>query len=224
MSTYCRARDRHAVEGDALGDPLQVRAGVAPGARADPGEQRVDHAGDRALAVGAGDVDDRVRALRVAEHLDERADAVERRRDAGLGPAVVELGLDGAQLGERLGVVLDPRGRVVGRAGDDLPAQGVGERPAARSGAGVVGPPAIASSWASSSASPSPAASLSAETEPHRSELVITLDLRLQTDIFFFFFFFKKKKKPRSAQIPARNAGRPAASRASRMNGAAVDA
>ena len=59
------------------------------------------------LAVGAGQVDDRVGLLRVAEQVGERLDAVERRVELGLGPAREQGALD---LGVGLGVG-QPRGR-----------------------------------------------------------------------------------------------------------------
>ena len=58
---------RHAVEADALGHRLQVRAGEAPRAQIEGAQQRVDHAARRGLAVGAGEMDDRVGALRIAQ-------------------------------------------------------------------------------------------------------------------------------------------------------------
>ena len=61
--------DRLAVAGDALVDPLEVRAGV--GADGEPlGHQQAgDHLRRRALAVGAGDVDHRGGVLRIAHRL-----------------------------------------------------------------------------------------------------------------------------------------------------------
>jgi hypothetical protein len=56
--------DRLSVDCDALDRRLQMRAGGASGAPLQRGQQRVDHPGHRCFAVGAGDVDRRVAALR----------------------------------------------------------------------------------------------------------------------------------------------------------------
>ena len=55
--------DPFAVDADALGEVDQMRAGVATGAQAKRPQQRVDHDGGAALAVGAGDLDHGVGAL-----------------------------------------------------------------------------------------------------------------------------------------------------------------
>ena len=81
--------DRLAVAADALGDRLEVGAGVGADGEAVGPEQGGDHPGGGALAVGPGDVDDRCGGLRVAEHLHEPAHALERQPvdDAGRGSA-----------------------------------------------------------------------------------------------------------------------------------------
>jgi hypothetical protein len=58
-----RGGDRLAVDGDALHGRLQMRAGGAPGATVQGGQERVDDPGHRRLPVGARDVDGRVCAL-----------------------------------------------------------------------------------------------------------------------------------------------------------------
>jgi hypothetical protein len=103
--------ERLPVDRDALGHPLDVRAGEAPGAQVQGAQQGVDHPGRRGLAVGPGELDDRVAGLRVAEQLGERADPVQGRIELGLGPArqerVLRLreGLGGTGLGGRCWLV-----------------------------------------------------------------------------------------------------------------------
>ena len=104
---------RAAVDADPLAHPLDVGAGEAAGAQVQRAQQRVDHARGRRLAVGAGQVDDGVAALRVAEQLGERADPVERRLEPGLGPAGQQGVLDlGKGLGRARGGALSHRRRV----------------------------------------------------------------------------------------------------------------
>ena len=55
---------RLAVQDDPLPDRLQVRAGEAADAQAEPAQQFVDHPRRRRLAVGAGHLDDGHRAVR----------------------------------------------------------------------------------------------------------------------------------------------------------------
>ena len=105
-ATSLKARDellvgqRLAVDADPLVHPLEVGAGEPAGAQVERAQQRVDHPAGRGLAVGAGQVDHRVAALRVAEQLDEGPDPVERRLEPGLRPARQQGVLD---LGEGLG-------------------------------------------------------------------------------------------------------------------------
>jgi hypothetical protein len=54
-----------------------MRAGVPAGAQLEPEQQLLDHAGGAGLAVGAGDVDGRVRALWIAEDVHQRIHPVE---------------------------------------------------------------------------------------------------------------------------------------------------
>lgn len=53
----------------------------------------------------AGHVQHRVAAVGLAQQLDQGGDAGQRRLDLRLGPALVQLGLDGHQLAPRLGAV-----------------------------------------------------------------------------------------------------------------------
>ena len=105
--------DRLAVDHDALVDPLQVR--TRHEARAQPvGAQ--DALGDtarRGLAVGAGDVDDGVRALRVAEHLHGTAGGLEARLRRALADAGEQVGVDAVGVGLILGVLELPVGVVI---------------------------------------------------------------------------------------------------------------
>jgi hypothetical protein len=104
-----------AVDADALVDALEVGTGEPAGAQVERAQEGVDHPAGRGLAVGAGEVDDRVGPLGVAEQLGERLDALERRLEPGLGPS----GLEGVRdlregLGEtRLGLLahVEPESR-----------------------------------------------------------------------------------------------------------------
>ena len=70
--------DRLAVDGDALVDPLEVRARVGADPQALGHQQAGGDLGGRALAVRAGDVDHRVGLLRVAHGVDEAGHPIER--------------------------------------------------------------------------------------------------------------------------------------------------
>ena len=96
---------------DPLVHPLEVGAGEAARAQVERAQQGVDHPAGRGLAVGAGQVDHRVGALRVAEQLGEGPDPVERRLEPGLRPAGLQRVLDlGDGLGEaRAGVARSSR-------------------------------------------------------------------------------------------------------------------
>ena len=76
--------DRPAVDDESLGQIDQMGRGVArrswPAAR----KRGVDHRRDRALAVGAGDVDGSERPLGMAERVDDRGDVLEAELDAEL--------------------------------------------------------------------------------------------------------------------------------------------
>ena len=78
--------ERLAVHADPLPDRGQVRAGEQAGSQPAGTQQRLDHPGGRGLAVGPGDVDDRVRPLRVTEQRGQRRDPVQGRLDGMLGP------------------------------------------------------------------------------------------------------------------------------------------
>ena len=86
------------VHHDPFPDGGQVRAGEQAGAQAPGAQQALDHPGGRGLAVRAGDVDDRVGPLRVAEDRDERGHPVQGRLDGVLGAAGEDLALRLAQL------------------------------------------------------------------------------------------------------------------------------
>ena len=82
-------------------EPLEVRAGVRADGQPVRHQQTGDHLRRRALAVGAGDVDDRVGELRIAHRRDDRLHPLERRRlDA---PGLVVVGV-GVEVRQRVGV------------------------------------------------------------------------------------------------------------------------
>ena len=89
-----RRGDRLVVDRDALNGGLQMRAGGAAGAAVQGGQQRVDHARHRRLAVGACDVNGRVTALRRSEQFHQRGDARGARFELGLRPTLVQDVLD----------------------------------------------------------------------------------------------------------------------------------
>ena len=91
--------DRRAVDGDPLGHAHHVRRGEPAGPQPVGAQQRLDHGRRAALAVGAGQVDHRVRLLRVAEQFGQRLDPAEAGRHPVLGPA-------SGQGGDDLGVGL----------------------------------------------------------------------------------------------------------------------
>ena len=98
-----------AVDGDAFGDDLQVRAGCPPGAAVECAHQRFDHPHHGGLAVGSRNVDHRECTLRVAEQIHQHLYALERRVDLRLRPALIQLRVD-----------LRQRGQVFGRNGTFL--------------------------------------------------------------------------------------------------------
>ena len=79
--------DRDAVDTDAFVDPLEMRAGVGTDHQTVSPQQLGDQHRGRTLAVGAGDMNDRVRKVGVAHHRNHRPDAVERKAfdTAGFG-------------------------------------------------------------------------------------------------------------------------------------------
>ena len=87
--------DRLAVDHDALGEPLQVRAREQAGAQAVRAQQALDDAARRRLAVRAGDVDDAVGALRVVEQLEHAARALDARLHPALALALQQRRVDG---------------------------------------------------------------------------------------------------------------------------------
>jgi hypothetical protein len=87
-------RDRRAVHDDPLPDRDQVRAGEAAGPQPAAAQQRVGHPGGRGLAVGARDVDDGTRPLRIAEQPDEFGHPVQGEVHGMLGPARDDFPLD----------------------------------------------------------------------------------------------------------------------------------
>ena len=66
-----------AVNRDALVDALKMRRGVQPGAHAVRPADGLGHACRRAFAVGAGDVDDAERVLRMPQQVEHHRHAVE---------------------------------------------------------------------------------------------------------------------------------------------------
>src|SRR2546426_312445 len=92
-------RDGLAVDTDPFAERHEVRRGVEAHAAAVRLEDGGEHGGHRALAVGAGDLDERVAAPRVAERLQQRLDALE----AGAHPRVLAAA-QGEEPGDRLGV------------------------------------------------------------------------------------------------------------------------
>ena len=91
--------ERLAVHADPLPDRGQVRAGEQAGSQPAGAQQRLDHPGGGGLAVGPGDVDDRVGPLRVTEQAGQRRDPVQGRLDRMLGPPGDDLPLDLPQPG-----------------------------------------------------------------------------------------------------------------------------
>ena len=77
--------DRLVVPGEALVDPLEVRARVGADRQARRGQELDRDPHHRRLAVGAGDVDRRVRQLGRTEQRDQGLDPLERRRRAPSG-------------------------------------------------------------------------------------------------------------------------------------------
>ena len=78
----CVLGDRRAIEPDPLGEAYQMGRDVAVGAVAGGTQHRLEIGDHAALAVGAGDVDDRRRgALRVAECREQPGHAPEREVD-----------------------------------------------------------------------------------------------------------------------------------------------
>ncbi len=72
-------RDGLAVDLDALGEAMEVGAGVEAGGDAGGPQQRGDHGGDAAFALAAGDVDGGAAEVRVVELFEQG----EHRRDVG---------------------------------------------------------------------------------------------------------------------------------------------
>src|SRR5581483_2122457 len=97
--------DRLAVAGDALVDALEVRARVRPHGEARLDEELRHHARRRPLPVGAGEVDDGIGAVRIAEDVHERAHVVEVQTldPSGAGFDVDVAVEPGQRLGERCG-------------------------------------------------------------------------------------------------------------------------
>ncbi|MDQ1122039.1 hypothetical protein QE412_000612 [Microbacterium trichothecenolyticum] len=88
-------RHRLAVDEDALGEPLEVRAREQAGSKPHRAQQALDHAARRGLAVRAGHVDDAVRALRVGEELEHAARALDARLHPLLALALQQRAVDG---------------------------------------------------------------------------------------------------------------------------------
>ena len=90
--------DRLGVAGNALVDPLEMRARVRPDGESGLREKARDHAGRGALAVRSRDVDDGIAPLRIAEQLDELAHAFERQAfDPACGGLEVDVTIEPGQ-------------------------------------------------------------------------------------------------------------------------------
>ena len=83
-----------AVDADAFEYRFEVRTRVPAGAQIEAAQQGIDHPRRRRLAVGARDVHDGIREMRVAQKVHQRAHALELPFDARLGPAAEQLLLD----------------------------------------------------------------------------------------------------------------------------------
>ena len=70
-----------AIETDPFAFIMQMRRRHESGRQAELPQQRLDHARRGGLAIGAGDMDDRVRELRIAEDLGGGANAIQGRID-----------------------------------------------------------------------------------------------------------------------------------------------
>lgn len=104
------AGDGLPVDADAFGEVLEVGAGEPAHAQAEGEQELFDHDGRAALAVGAGDLDDGVPALRRAQQVGEGADAREAGADAMLGPPGLQFGDDvGVRLHGGVSVACRPR-------------------------------------------------------------------------------------------------------------------
>src|SRR5699024_4426184 len=90
-------RDRPPVGDDEFGRQLRRRAGIASVTQAHARQQCLDHASRRRFPVRARDVQYLVTVLGLAEHVCQRPDAVQRRFDLRLRPALVQLRLDDTQ-------------------------------------------------------------------------------------------------------------------------------
>ena len=91
--------DGRAVHADPLAEGDEVRRGVETDATALGPEDRGQHGGNGALAVGAADLRDGVRALGPAERVQQRLDSLE----PGTHPGVLAAA-EGEEPGQRLGV------------------------------------------------------------------------------------------------------------------------
>ena len=94
--------DGGSVDCDAFGDELQVRTGGAPGPAVEGTQQGIDHPDYGGLSVRSGDLDRGEAPLGVAEQIHQPGHPVECGVDLRLGPAQVEFGLDGREVGEVL--------------------------------------------------------------------------------------------------------------------------
>ena len=82
--------DRLIVDGDALDGGLQVWACGPAGPPIQSGQQRIDHPGDRGLAVGAGDVNAGITELRGAEQFHQCRYAGRTGLEFGFRPTLVK--------------------------------------------------------------------------------------------------------------------------------------
>ena len=101
----CPVADRPAVDHDPLVDPDQVRAGEQAGAETVRPQDALDHPAGRGLAVRAGDVDDRVGAMRIPEQLRGLAGRLQPRLGLRLADPLEQLLVRGLGVGAVLGVL-----------------------------------------------------------------------------------------------------------------------
>lgn len=91
-----------AIDGDALGNQLQMRTGGAAGATTKSSHQRLNHAHSGSLAIRAGNVNDWSGTLGMAKDVHQHLDPLERWVNLGLRPALIQLGFHLCELAQLL--------------------------------------------------------------------------------------------------------------------------